>query len=114
MGENILMIGLGAIGSEVLRQLDDNNDILIRQILVRPGSNTQPCSGIDQKLDLISSIDELDFIPDFVWLIFKILFLFILFSLVKAIVPRYRYDQLMKLGWKIFLPMSLFWVVITA
>ena len=53
-------------------------------------------------------------IPDFVWLIFKILFLFILFSLVKAIVPRYRYDQLMKLGWKIFLPMSLIWVVLTA
>jgi len=55
-----------------------------------------------------------NFIPSFVWLIFKILFLFILFSLVKAIVPRYRYDQLMKLGWKIFLPMSLLWVVITA
>ena len=55
-----------------------------------------------------------NFIPDFVWLIFKILFLFILFSLVKAIVPRYRYDQLMKLGWKIFLPMSLLWVVITS
>ena len=53
-------------------------------------------------------------IPDFMWLILKILFLFILFSLVKAIVPRYRYDQLMKLGWKIFLPMSLIWVVITA
>ena len=48
-----------------------------------------------------------NFIPDFMWLILKILFLFILFSLVKAIVPRYRYDQLMKLGWKIFLPMSL-------
>ena len=55
-----------------------------------------------------------NFIPDFMWLILKILFLFILFSLVKAIVPRYRYDQLMKLGWKIFLPMSLVWVVITA
>jgi len=53
-------------------------------------------------------------IPDFLWLILKILFLFILFALVKAIVPRYRYDQLMKLGWKIFLPMSLIWVVITA
>ncbi|GIS77481.1 MAG: hypothetical protein CM1200mP13_08400 [Candidatus Pelagibacterales bacterium] len=48
------------------------------------------------------------------WLIFKILLLFILFSLVKAVVPRYRYDQLMKLGWKIFLPFSLLWVVITA
>jgi len=53
-------------------------------------------------------------VPNALWLIFKILFLFILFSLVKAIVPRYRYDQLMKLGWKIFLPLSLLWVVITA
>ena len=55
-----------------------------------------------------------NFIPSPLWLIFKILFLFILFALVKAIVPRYRYDQLMKLGWKIFLPLSLFWVVLTA
>ena len=53
-------------------------------------------------------------IPGAVWLIFKILFLFVLFALVKAIVPRYRYDQLMRLGWKIFLPLSLTWVVLTA
>ena len=53
-------------------------------------------------------------IPGGIWLIFKILFLFILFALVKAIVPRYRYDQLMRLGWKIFLPLSLSWVVFTA
>jgi len=53
-------------------------------------------------------------IPGAIWLIFKILFLFILFALVKAIVPRYRYDQLMRLGWKIFLPFSLIWVVLTA
>ena len=53
-------------------------------------------------------------IPSPIWLIFKILLLFILFSLVKAIVPRYRYDQLMKLGWKIFLPLSLTWVVLTS
>ncbi|MDC0215510.1 NADH-quinone oxidoreductase subunit NuoH [Candidatus Pelagibacter sp.] len=53
-------------------------------------------------------------IPPPIWLIFKILFLFLLFALVKAIVPRYRYDQLMKLGWKIFLPFSLIWVVLTA
>ena len=53
-------------------------------------------------------------IPGALWLIFKILLLFILFALVKAIVPRYRYDQLMKLGWKIFLPFSLVWVIITA
>ncbi len=53
-------------------------------------------------------------IPGAVWLILKILFLFILFALVKAIVPRYRYDQLMRLGWKIFLPFSLLYVVLTA
>jgi NADH-quinone oxidoreductase subunit H len=53
-------------------------------------------------------------IPGPIWLIFKILFLFVLFALVKAIVPRYRYDQLMRLGWKIFLPLSLTWVVLTA
>ena len=53
-------------------------------------------------------------IPEPLWLIFKILFLFIIFALVKTIVPRYRYDQLMRLGWKIFLPFSLLWLVITA
>ncbi len=53
-------------------------------------------------------------VPGAVWLILKILLLFFLFALVKAIVPRYRYDQLMKLGWKVFLPMSLIWVVLTA
>jgi len=53
-------------------------------------------------------------IPGAIWLILKILLLFILFALVKAIVPRYRYDQLMRLGWKIFLPLSLTYVVITA
>ena len=56
----------------------------------------------------------LAFIPSPFWLIFKILFLFVLFALIKAIVPRYRYDQLMKLGWKIFLPFSLIWVILTA
>ncbi len=64
----------------------------------------------------LSPIDFYPFnlIPGAIWLIFKILFLFILFALVKAIVPRYRYDQLMRLGWKIFLPFSLTWVVLTA
>ncbi len=64
----------------------------------------------------LSPIDfyPFDLIPGAVWLIFKIIFLFILFALVKAIVPRYRYDQLMRLGWKIFLPLSLTWVVLTA
>ena len=64
----------------------------------------------------LSPIDLYPFnlIPGALWLIFKIIFLFILFALVKAIVPRYRYDQLMRLGWKIFLPLSLTWVVLTA
>ena len=53
-------------------------------------------------------------IPGAIWLILKILLLFFLFALVKAIVPRYRYDQLMRLGWKIFLPLSLIYVVLTA
>jgi NADH-quinone oxidoreductase subunit H len=64
----------------------------------------------------LSPIDLYPFnlIPGVIWLIFKILLLFILFALVKAIVPRYRYDQLMRLGWKIFLPLSLTYVVLTA
>jgi NADH-quinone oxidoreductase subunit H len=53
-------------------------------------------------------------LPAPLWMILKILFLFFLFALVKAIVPRYRYDQLMRLGWKILLPFSLFYVVLTA
>ena len=53
-------------------------------------------------------------VPGPLWLVLKILLLFLLFALVKAIVPRYRYDQLMKLGWKVFLPFSLIWVVLTA
>jgi len=55
-----------------------------------------------------------EMVPSPVWLILKILFLFILFALIKAIVPRYRYDQLMRLGWKVFLPFSLIWVVLTS
>ena len=55
-----------------------------------------------------------DMVPPPGWLILKILFLFVLFALIKAIVPRYRYDQLMRLGWKVFLPFSLIWVVLTS
>ena len=64
----------------------------------------------------LSPIDVYPFniVPGVFWMILKILILFILFSLVKAVVPRYRFDQLMKLGWKIFLPLSLTCVVLTA
>ena len=53
-------------------------------------------------------------VPGFVWLLLKILFFFFIFSWVKATVPRYRYDQLMRLGWKVFLPVSLGFVVLVS
>ena len=53
-------------------------------------------------------------VPGVVWFMLKVAFVFYLFSMVKALVPRYRYDQLMRLGWKVFLPISMFWVVLTA
>ena len=62
----------------------------------------------------IMDIFPLNLIPGPLWMILKILFLFLLFALIKAIVPRYRYDQLMRLGWKIFLPFSLIYLVLTA
>ena len=62
----------------------------------------------------LMDIYPLNIIPAPIWMILKILFLFLLFALIKAIVPRYRYDQLMRLGWKIFLPFSLIYLVLTA
>jgi NADH-quinone oxidoreductase subunit H len=53
-------------------------------------------------------------VPGVIWFLLKLGFLFFMMAMVKAIVPRYRYDQLMRLGWKIFLPTSLLWVVLTA
>ena len=48
------------------------------------------------------------------WMVIKMAFFFFMFAMVKAIVPRYRYDQLMRIGWKVFLPLSLAWVVLVA
>ena len=56
----------------------------------------------------------LAFIPGPIWFLLKAGFLFFMMAMVKAIVPRYRYDQLMRLGWKVFLPTSLLWVILTA
>lgn len=53
-------------------------------------------------------------VPGIVWLLLKMCFFFFVFSWVKATVPRYRYDQLMRLGWKVFLPVSLFWVFLVS
>ncbi len=53
-------------------------------------------------------------VPGVIWFVLKVFFMFFLFAMAKAIVPRYRYDQLMRLGWKVFLPLSLAMVVIVA
>ena len=53
-------------------------------------------------------------IPGFIWFLIKVTFLLFLFLWVRATLPRYRYDQLMRLGWKVFLPLSLAWIIITS
>jgi NADH-quinone oxidoreductase subunit H len=59
-------------------------------------------------------VPPLNWIPGIIWFLIKVCLVFFMFAMVKAIVPRYRYDQLMRLGWKVFLPLSLAWVVVTA
>ena len=59
-------------------------------------------------------IPPFNWVPGVIWFLAKLCFVFFMFAMVKAFVPRYRYDQLMRLGWKVFLPLSLFWVVLTA
>ena len=60
-------------------------------------------------------LSPVPFLPDGPWwMIAKMAFFFFMFAMVKAIVPRYRYDQLMRIGWKVFLPLSLGWVVLVA
>ena len=60
-------------------------------------------------------LSPIPFLPDGpLWMVGKMAFFFFMFAMVKAIVPRYRYDQLMRIGWKVFLPLSLGWVVIVA
>ena len=58
--------------------------------------------------------DFFNLIPGFVWFMLKVSFLLFVFLWVRATLPRYRYDQLMSLGWKLFLPLSLFWIIITS
>ncbi len=58
--------------------------------------------------------DFLTLIPGYIWFLLKISFLLFVFLWVRATLPRYRYDQLMSLGWKLFLPLSLLWIIITS
>lgn len=59
-------------------------------------------------------IAPFNLVPGVIWFLLKLFFFFFIMGWVKASVPRYRYDQLMRLGWKVFLPLSLFWVIATA
>ncbi len=59
-------------------------------------------------------ISFLYLIPGFIWFVLKICFLLFVFLWIRATLPRYRYDQLMHLGWKVFLPLTLFWVVLVS
>jgi NADH-quinone oxidoreductase subunit H len=60
------------------------------------------------------AIAPFTWVPGIVWFVLKVCFVFFMFAMVKAFVPRYRYDQLMRLGWKVFLPLSLFMVAAVA
>lgn len=59
-------------------------------------------------------LDFLSFVPPFIWFVLKISFCLFVFIWIRAALPRYRYDQLMRLGWKVFLPLSLFWVMLVS
>jgi len=60
------------------------------------------------------NIEFLDIVPGFIWFVIKVAFLLFVFLWIRATLPRYRYDQLMRIGWKFFLPVTLFWVVLVA
>ena len=62
----------------------------------------------------IINVAPFTWVPGIIWFLIKVVLVFFMFAMTKTIVPRYRYDQLMRLGWKVFLPISLAWVVITA
>jgi NADH-quinone oxidoreductase subunit H len=62
----------------------------------------------------VSWLGFLGYVPSWAWFILKTFAFLYVFLWVRATLPRYRYDQLMRLGWKVFLPLSLAWVVITA
>jgi NADH-quinone oxidoreductase subunit H len=82
----------------------------MNMILMSAMTSTLFLGGWQPPLD----IAPFTWIPPGIWLVLKTCFVLFLFLLVRATFPRYRYDQLMRLGWKVFLPFSLLWVVVTA
>ncbi len=101
---------LTQMGHIRLGKRTDNRNPLIKELV--------PLADLDDIVfggwDPILPFAPFTLIPGIIWFLLKIAFFFFVFSWVKATVPRYRYDQLMRLGWKVFLPISLAWVVITA
>ncbi len=90
---------------------DTNGALMMNQKLPGTQLRNQTSSGGSQPpLD----VWFLNWVPGIFWFIIKALFVFFMISMVKAFVPRYRYDQLMRLGWKVFLPISLGMLVIVA
>jgi NADH-quinone oxidoreductase subunit H len=71
-------------------------------------------SALSDHLAAKGSVWPFTWIPGIVWFVLKTGLLFFMFAMVKAFVPRYRYDQLMRLGWKVLLPISLAMIVIVA
>ena len=69
---------------------------------------------ISTALPFLSFLSFLDFIPGLIWFALKISFCLFVFLWIRATLPRYRYDQLMRIGWKVFLPLSLLWVVLVS
>ena len=69
---------------------------------------------IGMRLPLVMPLALLLWVPGVIWFALKVFFMFFMVSMAKAIVPRYRYDQLMRLGWKVFLPISLAAVIVVA
>jgi len=69
---------------------------------------------VPRRLAVAVSVAPFTWVPGPIWFLIKVTLVFFMFAMVKAMVPRYRYDQLMRLGWKVFLPLSLAMVVLTA
>ena len=95
----------------------DYSAILIALFFLGEYANMILMSGLCAVLFLggwTAPLPFLDFIPGAIWFILKICFVLFIFLWVRATFPRYRYDQLMRLGWKIFLPLSFAWVMLVA
>ena len=107
--------GRGDAGDRLQRrvQLDDVRAVLPRRVRQHDLDERHHLGAVPRRLG--SPVRRLpSLIPGPIWFILKICFVAFIFFWARATLPRYRYDQLMQLGWKVFLPASLLWVVLTA